>query len=382
MRSRTRIGAVLAAFAVAGGLVAGLVASSASTAASTPAWLAKVDATVQAAYKGTEMVVPPGPKGVTGKTIWDISCTLTIPDCANASAGVDEGGKALGWNVTTVDNGTNPITAGQQIEQAIAAHADGIVVIGIDCSAIENPLTAAQSANIPTITIGGAPCSTKTPNFTANTVINGLPFVEGQAVNASTDRIDWAISQTHGNLKVIDVDIPDFTPVVATNAGALKALKACPTCKVVDTVNLSIQNVTALAQLLPAALNAYPSANAVYLYSGSALLTGAETAIKNSGRATGKNRLLVISSEGVYGEPGLIRQGWDIGTAAFSLNWNGWQADDFLNRLFHGVKASQLPTSGAGIQLFDATHNLPKGSTWSPPINYEAAYAKEWGVKG
>ena len=379
MMSRRRIVGALAALVACGGLAAGLIASSSSTAASTPAWLAKVDATVAQAYKGQDMVVPPGPKGVSGKSIWNLACTLTIPDCANANAGVTEAGAALGWKVTSVDTNTNPITAGQDILNAIAAHADGIVIVGIDCPAIQSSMQQAKAANIPVIVIGGLNCTP--PLYTGTAYIANLPFEAGQAGPYTLDRIDWAIAQTHGNLKMIVVNISDFSTAAGQTAAALQDLKVCPTCKVVDEINLSIQNLPALGQLLPAALNQYPQANSVFLYSGSALITGAQTAIENAGRATGKNQIQVVSAEGDYGEPGLIRKGWDIGFTGLSINWTGWQSVDFLNRLFHGVAASKLPKLGVGLQLVDATHNLPKGNAWSPPINYEADYLKEWGVK-
>jgi ribose transport system substrate-binding protein len=362
-----------------GALAAGVLASG-STAASTPAWLAQVDATVAQGYKGVSMAAPTGgPKAASGKNVWNLACTLTIPDCADASAGITSAGKALGWNITTVDNNTNPVTTGQQIQQAISAHADGIVVTGIDCPAIQNPLTAAKAAGIPVIVIGGQDC--KPSLYTATTRIGGEPFETGQAGPYTKMRIDWAIAQKHGNLKMIVVNISDFSTVAGQTLTALQDLKVCPTCKVLDEINLSIQNLPALAQQLPAALTQYPQANSLFLYSTSSLLTGAETAIKNAGRATGKNQIQIVGAGGTYGEPGLIRQGWNIGFTAFSENWEGWMALDFLNRLFHGVKASALPTVGVGIQLVDATHNLPKGASWSPPINYEADYLKAWGVK-
>jgi ABC-type sugar transport system substrate-binding protein len=375
--SRRRIRTVLAALLAGGALTAVLVAATASTAATTPAWLKKVEQVVAKAYKGEGMQVPPGPKAAKNKNIWNLACTLAIPDCANENAGVIAAGKALGWHVTTEDQNTNPVTTAQDINSAIAAQADGIIIVGIDCSSIKNALTAAKAANIPVIVVGGLDCSP--PLYTATTLIANLPFEQGQAGPYTLDRIDWAIAQTRGNLKLIVTDITDFTTAHGQTEAMLKDLKVCPTCKVVDTIKLSIQNLPALGQLLPAALNQYPQANAVFLYSGSALETGAQTAIENAGRATGKNRLLVVSAEGDYGEPGLIRKGWDIGFTGFSLNWNGWMAMDFLNRVFHGI--TKMPQVGVGIQLVDKTHNLPKGNSWSPPLNYEAAYLKSWGVK-
>jgi ribose transport system substrate-binding protein len=274
---------------------------------------------------------------------------------------------------------SNPVTAGQQIMSAIAAKANGIVVTGIDCAAIQNALTAANAAGVKSIDLGGEQCSP--PLYTAQARIGGLPYEQGTTNVYDLNRIDWGIDQTHGNMKLIIVNISDFSAVSLQTAAILKDLKVCPTCSVLDTVNLSIANLPALAQLLPAALNQYPQANAIWLYDGSALELGAQAAIENAGRATGAKRLVVIAGTCAYGEPALIRAGWDIGCDAFSNQWDGWQSMDFLNRLFAGETPAKLPTVGTGLQIIDATHNLPKGSAWVPPLNFEAGYEKVWSGK-
>jgi ribose transport system substrate-binding protein len=355
-------------------LVGSPLASSRPQAA--PAWLTKMQAQVNSAYAGQQMAVPTtGPKAMKGKNVWEIACLLAIPDCAQANGGISAGAKALGWKLTVVDGKNDPALTGQFIQRAIAAKADGMIVVGIDCPAIKNALSAAKAAKIPVVTIGGLDC--KPPLFTASSLVGGLPFLQGETKIYDVNRFDWGAVQTGGKMNLIDVNITNLAAVSLQDIAMRKELKKCPTCKIVATVNLSVTNLPQIAQLLPAALQQHPEANAIWLFNGSALTLGAQNAIERAGR---QKSLVVISGTCTNGEPNLMRQGWKIGCDALTLDWNGWNADDILNRILAGQAVSQIPKVGIGLQMIDATHNLPKGNAWVPPIDYAAAYRKLWGV--
>jgi len=370
---RSSLIAVVAVFAAAFALAAVATAASKS---STPAWLKPIDAYVQQGYKGIDMQVDPtGPKAAKHKLVWNIICSLNIPDCAEVNTGVVAAGKALGWNVNTVDNESDPVTAGQQIMDAVAAKANGIMVTGIDCDAVKSALTAAVDAGIKTVSLGGLNCSPK-PLYDGAATIDGYPYDQGELVSYVKGRIDWAMAQNKGNLKLIVLNVTDLAAVYLQTQQMEKDLKACPNCKVLDTVDVTAASSFAgLGQDVASALTKYPQANTIWLFDGSALDFGVKTDLVNAGRATGKNRMIVISGQCTYGEPALIRAGWDIGCDAFSGPWSGWDAMNQLNRLFAGQKPS---TVGVGLQIIDATHNLPKGASWVPPINFAAEYTKLW----
>ena len=374
-RVRSSLIVVLAVFAAAFAVAAVATAASSS---STPAWLKPVDAYVQQGYKGIDMQVPAtGPKAAKHKLVWNIVCSLNIPDCASVNTGVNQAGKALGWTVNTVDNESDPVTAGTQIMDAVAAKANGIVVTGIDCDAVKSALQAAVNAGIKTVAAGGQNCSK--PLYDAISPIGDLPFDTGEEYVFTKGRIDWAMASHKGNLKFIVLNVTDLAAVYLETDQMERDIKVCPTCKIIDTIDVTAaSSFSGLGQDVAAALTKYPQANALWIFNGSAFDFGVKTDLVNAGRATGKNRMLIVSGTCSYGEPALIRAGWDIGCDAFSLTWNGWAAMDQLNRLFAGEKPSQIPEVGVGLQIVDATHNLPKGSAWVPPINYVADYKKLW----
>jgi len=361
----------VAAFAVAA------VATAASS-SSTPAWLKPVDAYVAQGYKGLYMQVPAtGPKAAKHKVVWNIVCSLDIPDCGDVNTGIGAANKVLGWSVHTVDNESDPVTAGTYIMDAVAAKANGIVVTGIDCDAVKSALQAAVNAGIKTVAVGGQNCAK--PLYDGITTIGDLPFDQGEEYPWVQGRIDWALATHKGDLKLIVVNVTDLAAVYLGTAQMERDLKVCPNCKVLHTVDVTAASSFAgLGQDVASALTQYPQANAIWLYNGTALDFGVKTDLVNAGRATGKNRMVVISGSCTTGEPALMRQGWDIGCNAFTLTWDGWMSLDFLNRLFSGEKPSQLPKLGIGMQIVDATHNLPKGNNWVSPVNYAADYTKLW----
>src|SRR5581483_1555902 len=143
------VGIALAAIALA------CAASAGATSPPTPPWMHGFQRILGQAYKGQAMAVPPtGPKGTAGKNVWNVACLQQIPDCAHASAAVIDAAKAIGWNLTTVDNKND--------QQVINAKADGIILTGIDCPAVKNALISAQQAKIPVISIGAADCPDQT----------------------------------------------------------------------------------------------------------------------------------------------------------------------------------------------------------------------------
>lgn len=341
--------------------------------------LAEAEGNLQKYYAGVGMEVPKsGPKAVSGKKIWNVACTLAIPDCKEASDGVVAAGKALGWQVTTVDSESNPVKAGTFVMNAVSAGADGIIVGGIECEAMKSAMVAAKEANIPVVGINGENCDP--PLYQAGMLLDGLEGADGVALTNTDVRADWAMVQSKGDLKMIVLSVPDYTPVARATKRLEQDLEPCSSCEIVDTVELPLAKVAETGQLLSAALNAHPEANTVWLYNGAALVFGAQQAIERAGRATGSNAIRIASVGGFYGEPGLIREGWDIGFVGYDLNWGGWQAADFMNRLLAGEKPGELPKQGTGYQMVDES-NLGSGETWVPAIDYAAEYEKAWGVK-
>jgi len=54
-----------------------------------------------------------------------------------------------------------------------------------------------------------------------------------------------------------------------------------------------------------------------------------------------------------------------------------WSAIDALNRLFQGATPV---SSGIGVQIYDAEHNLPASGPYVSPIDYQSVYRAAWAV--
>lgn len=354
--------------------------STVSSGDSGTAFLAEAEKNLKKDYAGVGMEVPPsGPKAVSGKNVWNVACTLSIPNCKEASDGVTAAAKALGWNVKTVDSESSPVKAGNFIMNAVADNADGVIVGGIECPAIKSALTAAKAAGIPVLGINGEQCDP--PLYTSpGMLIDGIPGGDGLATTTTDVRADWVMAQSQGDLKMLVMTVPDYTPVARSTKRMEEDLEVCDSCEIVDTIEVPLAKVGETGQLLSAALNAHPEANTLWLYNGSAFVLGAGQAIERAGRATGSNAIRISSIGGVYGEPGMIQDGWDIGFVGYDLTWGGWQSADFLNRLLAGEEPSQLPKQGTGYQLVDSS-NVGSGESWTPLIDYPAEYEKVWAGK-
>ena len=120
------------------GDAAATAGQSGSPAASASSPCADVVSSASAAVQAATDVKAPwngptdGPKAASGKTIVYVAQTLTNPGVAGNAKGVQEAGKAIGWNVRVIDGQGDPSGIAAAMGQAIALKPDGIVVGGFD----------------------------------------------------------------------------------------------------------------------------------------------------------------------------------------------------------------------------------------------------------
>jgi ribose transport system substrate-binding protein len=352
-------------------------ASAASASGSGPA----ADAAV--AYKGVVAAPPAAP--VTAPKpglVWVVSCGQSVPTCATPANAAVTAAKALGSTAELCDGKLNPQSWSACILQGISAKASGIIFIGQDCPTVQAALIQAKKAGIPVIGAGGNDCDVTggTKQFAAT--ITYLASMTNQQwwEKIGALQADWIIAKTNGQANVLSLQFTDDIWGTWIQNGFSTELATCSGCKIASVLKLGNAAVESgqLAQQFSTALLKQPAVNAINVPLDGWFLTGLAQAVKSSGRAS---QLSVIGTISDVGNFGLIRNdGGENATVGFSPQWTGWAGVDALVRILARQPAQP---AGMGLQVIDAGHNLPASGqefSYSPAINFESAYEKDWGV--
>ncbi len=334
---------------------------------------------VEQGYAGLYTKPADGPAAQKGKNVWIVSCTQLAPSCAGAAVGVQEAAKVLGWKTTVVDGKGTPAGYTTAVRQAIVAHADGIVTIGLDCNA-KSALEDAKKANIPTVGVFAYDCN--------DPALNAGPSVYSAMINnngTSADfgtlwgklRADYAIAATNGKAKVIELKETDFALGIYEDKGFTSEMAKCSGCSIVAKLEIPVGDLgtPVAAQKVATVLQQHPEATVLQVASDTLLGVTAQ-AIKTAKQS--RPDLVVIGGEGYGSTLDLVRSGVATVCVAIPTNWLGWSGADAMNRLFAGE--TTIPNEGASFQLIDKDHGLPakSGDGWTPHVDYKAAFTQIW----
>jgi ribose transport system substrate-binding protein len=348
--------------------------------------VAAAKAFVDQAINGNDRPMPTSsPKPQAGKKVWVLSCSQAAEGCQLPAAGAAEAGKMIGWKMTVFDGKGDPATYAKGVRSAIAAEADGIILVSIDCAAIKAPLDEARQAGIKIFGFNGIDCDDPLggggKKLFDGQVDYGKKF--GSFVEAVENRYarliaDYTIWKTNGKANIIAITEDDIAVVHHIYRGYLRWIaRDCPDCKVTKLpIALSDLLQGQLQGKVQTALVKNPTANVVFAPYDSAVTLGAAAAVQASGR---DKQILLTGGEGLTPNIEMIRkgQGQDFAAGA-PPRWAGFATVDGLNRVFHGQ-----PTVDAGIgqAVIDKDHNLPtKTSYYDGKSDYEAHFKEIWGV--
>lgn len=389
--SRPRLAGAAATLAALS-LVAACSKSASNTASVTPpsgdsggtTSSAPTNAVLQQVYKGT-MTAPSSASrpAVKGKNIWIISAGQSSESSSVPVNAAKEAAEKIGWTVHIFDAQLNPANASTGVSQALAAHADGIILDG-DCSYVRSQLEQAKSRGVVTVPIYGYDCNDAYSGKSNEQLFTGYTnygpaanknlaafaesygFAQGQAV----------IAATNGKAQALVFNDPQSTVVHYLTVGFNRAINQCSGCKVVQQINFNgLQLGPQLQQIAAAAILRHPEVNAIKSAFAAATLLSIAPAVQQSGRA---GSIYVMGGEGFQDELDLLRNHAGVNAVMISpSDWTGWSAVDSMNSLFRGEKPA---FSGLGWQLVDATHNLPASGPWVPTVDFKSVYEKAWGV--
>jgi ribose transport system substrate-binding protein len=343
---------------------------------------AAVTSLLDSGYKGTFQAPPAsGPKAAVGKSVWVISCGQVAASCAEIADAAMAAGKALGWNMTLFDGKLDPTLYSQGILQAIAAHVSGIFTVAVDCSIATSPLKQAKAAGIATVGVSNFDCNDPLNNigpalystYVKYTGITGYgtTYADWKKYNAA-----WIIAQTDGKAKVINSFSPGYLVAEYQNKGFMQEMSLCSTCSIVSSLGITAteQAGTGAQEALQTAITQDQSANAIQVGVSGWFGRFANAAIRSSGRTN----LAIAGDECDTAAIAAIKAGGPQQMCvARDFGWESWAAMDELNRQFASPGSAPVD-EGLGFEIVDKTHNLPSGSTWTAPFNYQGAYEKIW----
>jgi len=386
-----RIG-LLAAVPVAAALIAfGGASSSSASGSAASSFVQTAKANLARDYKGTDRPLPSSaPKPQPGKKVWVIACALAAEGCAAPARAAQAAGSLIGWHVTVADGKGDPAAQDAAVRTAIAAHADAIVLVAIDCAAVKDAIQAADAAGIATFGTFGLDCNDKYGGGGQKLFAGQLDFgpwgsFAGFVENSlSKAMADYAVAKTNGKAVVIAMRENDTAVIRHIGDGFDREFSKCATCKEY-TVPFTFQDALTgkLEGIVEAALTQHPDANVVLAPYDASVLLGIGPAVTASHR-----KLLLIGNEGLTPNIAEIR-GNGPQDAAFGApaTWAGYATIDELNRIFH---KQPLVDEGIGIQAIDHTHNVPRTPAYEgnvypdghPKVDVEAQYRRIWGVGG
>lgn len=329
-----------------------------------------------ALYAGTTFRSPPttGPKPQAGKSIWVIDFGLAAAEGALVADGTKAAGAELGWKVTVYDGKFEPARYLDGIRQAIAAKADGIFLYAVDCASVKAALQQAKAARVKVVGAESQDCGTGAAALYDGSVSYTQGGFLDWAASAGSAEADWAIAKTGGRADVINLFQNDTASTKAIQAGFMKTLGGCSTCKVAQTVTFAGTDLgPKLQEKVQQAILQNPKANVLMVPYDGALTSGVNAAVMASGR---NDQLDVVAGGGLAPNMDLVRRdrGEDAGYST-SLQWEGWAGLDAFNRLFAG---QQPAASGIGMEVFDKDHNMPAAGPWIPKVDFAAAYRRAW----
>lgn len=347
-------------------------------------YTATAQAAVDAAYKG--LYTKPtagGPKAQKGKNIWVVPCSSALFGCSQPAASIQQAAKVLDWKVTIADGKASPAGYSAAINQAVAAHADGIITIAIDCPAAKSALQKAKNAKIPTVGVFDYDCNDPKAGggpslYSATINSNGTPAQFGAQWGKL--KADYAIAATKGKAQAVVITHSDFIVTQYEDAAYKAEFAKCSGCKILKIVDITGQqlgNPTQTGQTVATALQQYPNANVLDAPDDT---TTAE--ITQAVTAAHRSNLVVVAGEGYPTTLAAIKKGVVTAAAGVPGGWLGWEGADAMNRVLAGQP--KIPNQGASFQMIDKTHGLPASTSepFTPTIDYTAAFTANWTATG
>jgi ABC-type sugar transport system substrate-binding protein len=336
--------------------------------------MTEANARVAAARAPLHFVLPTDPVDMAknkGKTIWDIAPTLSNEIQSAVADGVTAAVKAAGMNVKVWDGKNAVPTENEGVNQAVAQHADGIILQSVSPALIQGPLAAAKAAGIPVIQWDDDDPHAALTGINARVTSE---FTKDGEVLAA-----YALANSNCDTHALVLYPGAFANNVDISNGFKDEFtKLCPTCQVTAE---EINPATMATTVAPQAQNAITRDPALrwIVPTFDYMTTFIDPAIQSMGASASKVK--VISHDGNPSNLDNVRKG-DVQVADMAFPpaaYQGWVMVDQISRLMAGQPSVDdiVP-----VQLVDTT-NIPatNDELYASFGDYQAAFLHLWGLQ-
>lgn len=317
-----------------------------------------------------------GPAGVRDKTIVYISGDLRNGGILGVANGMREAAKVLGWRVKVIDlRGGGGDACRRALEEALALHADGVVLGGFDAPRNADTPDWLKKKGIPVLAWHAAP---------APGPIAGTPVV----LNVSTDPLKVArvaarsvvASRRSGRAGVVIFTDTRFAIAKAKSDAMAEVLRASPGCEVLEICDVPLDAAAKLTPEVTRRLLAKYGARWTHTLAINDLYFDHATPVFAVAGIPPESGVACVSAgDGSLSAFVRIQAGlYQTATVAEPLNLQGWQLTDELNRIFAGAPPSGYVTP---VHLVNAANIGRDGGArrrFDPENGYREAYKRIW----
>jgi ribose transport system substrate-binding protein len=341
-----------------------------------------VEAAVATAYKGTSGPLPGSSPAVSpGHDVWVVSAFQQVSGLAKIASEIQAGAKVLGWKSSVCDGQNDPAQWATCVRQATAAGADTIVLAGVDCAPVAQPLAEAKKAGVVIAGISAFDCSDPTQGGSAP--LFDISPSYGDGFKGTADfftqvgrlRADYVIARTQGRAKVLHVAFQGVALGEYLAKGFTEELATCGSCSIVGTVAITPADVPNLRQKFDSGYLQAASADAVVVDLDFMLALGVQPSLE----AANVKDKVVLGGECTVDTVGFMRAGGGVNACiGFSNGRLAWSLLDSINRTYQKQPAVQ---STLGWQVYDETNKdawpAPK-QPYEGPVDYRAGFTALW----
>lgn len=303
-------------------------------------------------------------------------CTAddNIPsDYTICTQGVEVAAKAIGWSYASdYFDPSNPASVDAALNSALAKHPAAVVNVGgqLQSQYDQGTLNKFAAAGVPIVATNVASLSP------TKTLIGPVNSAE-DSINGGTLLANWVIDNSHGEGKVLVVDVPAYSELDQVNTTMSSVLtKNCPGCSV-KTLDITLPQLAAgqIISSTVSTLRANPQIHYVFFVTGS-FGDGITSALK----VAGLNDVMVGAQDMDPVGAAALQAGTEaVQTGGPAIPYLGFMSMDLVLRHYETGATSSAGDYTAPIQLMTPA-NIGNISIWDSPATALQQFEKLWKV--